>query len=482
MVSVYYKFKSSKDFHSIPIDGPFISVSAFKDKIFASKRYGNGNDFDLLISDVQTDQQYNDGSILIAANSSLLIRRTPGIPQLPIVIGGEKPKTEKNPSSVVKDLQEEEGFDSHDFGLDFNSIPKNSTLNPSNIHCKEEKIDYGFRFLPVKGFGKGQIPPQGYVCHRCKVAGHYIQHCPTNGDPRFDFKRGNPTTGISNAFASASASASTNSSCSVGNNIPLELYCPLCKKVMKDAVLTKCCFASFCDKCIRDLIVSMSVCVCQRKIVADDILPNKTVRDTISRILNQSGDTSSEANTEEKEIQQKKADSGEAEQKRKRKVYNMPNDSQWKISQHVGVDSYTTRNPYQAGICPEFMSPERNLSMLGMDANFAQLQKKLRASVITIGLRRPKLHLMHLQEHKQVPRDFKSSCFRALDLSSFMSLINLDFLILQILTPTEKDKPTSSSCRCLLCFSKANALNKSEFLIKPQKLKQNPQKPIAQRT
>jgi hypothetical protein len=37
---------------------------------------------------------------------------------------------------------------------------------------------------------------------------------------------------------------------SVGD-LPPELRCPLCKEVMKDAVLTsKCCFRSFCDKCM----------------------------------------------------------------------------------------------------------------------------------------------------------------------------------------------------------------------------------------
>ncbi|XWS10790.1 hypothetical protein CRYUN_Cryun38cG0027800 [Craigia yunnanensis] len=362
MALVYYKFKSSKDFHSIPIDGRFLSVSDFKAEIFASKIYGKGNDFDLLISDAKTDEPYADGSYLIPAYSSLLIRRVPGISPLPIVIGEEKLKIEPNPSSVVKDSQEEGGFDFHDFGLDFNSIPENSTVNPSNTHCKEEKIDDGFKLL--QGFGKCQIPSQGYVCRRCKVAGHYIQNCPTNGDPNFDFKRS--TIGISKAFASTSsssgiskssastfsssgiskASASTSSG-SVGENIPPELHCPLCKKVMKDAAMTKCCFASFCDKCIRDRSFSESVCVCQRKIVADDIIPNITLRVTINRILNlnQCGDTNS-ANTgseatsmkrkrlfADEVIQQNKLDSGEAEQKsttkRKRKAETYLQWRQW---------------------------------------------------------------------------------------------------------------------------------------------------------
>ncbi|PKI41548.1 hypothetical protein CRG98_038059 [Punica granatum] len=64
---------------------------------------------------------------------------------------------------------------------------------------------------------------------------------------------------------------------------------------MKDAVLTsKCCFNSFCDKCIRDHIISKAMCVCgATNILADDLLPNKTLRDTINRIL-ESGNSSAE--------------------------------------------------------------------------------------------------------------------------------------------------------------------------------------------
>lgn len=33
------------------------------------------------------------------------------------------------------------------------------------------------------------VPPRGYRCVRCGVEGHYIQNCPTNGNPEFDRKR-----------------------------------------------------------------------------------------------------------------------------------------------------------------------------------------------------------------------------------------------------------------------------------------------------
>ncbi|KAF2304176.1 hypothetical protein GH714_028329 [Hevea brasiliensis] len=45
------------------------------------------------------------------------------------------------------------------------------------------------------GFRK-KTPREGYICHRCKVPGHFIQYCPTNGDPNYNFKRVRPPTGI----------------------------------------------------------------------------------------------------------------------------------------------------------------------------------------------------------------------------------------------------------------------------------------------
>ncbi|KAF2304209.1 hypothetical protein GH714_028572 [Hevea brasiliensis] len=69
------------------------------------------------------------------------------------------------------------------------------------------------------------------------------------------------------------------------SDLPPELLCPLCKQVMKDAVLTsKCCFKSFCDKCIRNhLIIFKLKCVCgAANVLADSLIPNMTLRDTIN--------------------------------------------------------------------------------------------------------------------------------------------------------------------------------------------------------
>jgi hypothetical protein len=55
-MAVYYKFKSARDYDSIPIEGQFISVMNLKEMIFESKHLGRGTDFDLMISNAQTDE------------------------------------------------------------------------------------------------------------------------------------------------------------------------------------------------------------------------------------------------------------------------------------------------------------------------------------------------------------------------------------------------------------------------------------------
>ncbi|MQL81922.1 hypothetical protein Taro_014371 [Colocasia esculenta] len=362
-MAVYYKFKSAKDFDSIPIDGHFISVANLKERIFEAKHLGRGTDFDLMVSNAQTDEEYVDEAMLIPKNTSVLIRRVPGRPRKPIVAEQEEPKVEEDKLDVLQakssmsiaessamKIPEESEWD--EFGNDLYDIPEvlpvqasNPVVNippPSKVD-EESKIKalvdttaldwqrqiqenfgagrgfgrgMGGRMMGGRGFGRGggglvrKTPPQGYICHRCNVSGHFIQHCPTNGDPNYDIKRVKPPTGIPKSMLMATPDGSYAlpsgavavlkpneaafekeieglPSTRVATDLPPELRCPLCKEVMKDAVLTsKCCFSSFCDKCIRDYIISKSICVCgATNILADDLLPNKTLRETINRIL-----------------------------------------------------------------------------------------------------------------------------------------------------------------------------------------------------
>ncbi|KAH9607123.1 hypothetical protein KSS87_005051 [Heliosperma pusillum] len=316
--------------------------------------------------------EYPDEAMLIPKNTSVLIRRVPGRPRMTIVAQPDEPKVEtevvddqlaNSSNFMTADSLVMNNFEASDFDDVFGNelyatIPEVTTGQSSNQmqdSAPPSKADEDSKlkaFLDSsgldwqrqggdgygqgrgftrggrgggRGFGLGRgiglerkTPPQGYVCHRCKVPGHFIQHCPTNGDPTFDLRKVKPPTGIPKSMlvptpdglyslpSGTSAVLKPNeaafekeieglpSTRSVGD-LPPELHCPLCKEVMKDAVLTsRCCFRSFCDKCIRDHIISKSMCVCgANNILADDLLPNKTVRDTINRIM-ESGNSSAD--------------------------------------------------------------------------------------------------------------------------------------------------------------------------------------------
>ncbi|URE38493.1 DWNN [Musa troglodytarum] len=396
---------SAKAFCSLPVDGPSISVANLKLRIFHSKGYGKGRDFDLTVMNAQTNEEYVDDTVMIPKGTSVLIRRMPWPKGKSIVVGepyvyafslhelflelpleqlSQKVQkiakmftqsgTSATESSSYKFPDES---DSCDFEEAFSAIhnevadqPSNQVLSrseedrrikalvdtpaidwqsqPKDVYYSEGSTGRAWGGRVACGFGDGLVgfkkPPAGYICHRCKMPafkavclnifllygftflpcsktkfvcsipfsspGHFIQHCPTNGDPNFDIKKMKPATGIPRSMLLAAPDGSYSlpdgvaavlkpnesvfekeiegipSVCRV-SDLPPELNCPLCKKVMKDAVMSsKCCFASFCDKCIRDHIITKSMCICGAKhLVADDLIPNVTLRETIDSFL-----------------------------------------------------------------------------------------------------------------------------------------------------------------------------------------------------
>ncbi|KAJ4975402.1 hypothetical protein NE237_000508 [Protea cynaroides] len=335
---VYYKFKSSRDYSSIPILGNFISVRKLQSKIFESKRLGRGTA--LILINAQTDEEYLDESMLIPKCTSIIVRRIPTGPRMSIVVEQNR---QKSIDDKVKSLQANSSFDAaepsvikspeelelDDFGDDVYAIPKvlpimssspvpldapslSATDEDSKIKAlictpaldwqrQIQKCFYSNRGSGrgagggmIGGLGYGQAglqqmtPPQGYVCHRCNVPGHFIQYCPTNGDPNYDFRKVKPTARLVSVLNEATLEKEIEGLPSTKSvtSLPPELHCLMCKEVMIDAVLTsKCCFTSFCDRCIRNHIISNSMCHCgATNVLADDLLPNLTLRETIKTI------------------------------------------------------------------------------------------------------------------------------------------------------------------------------------------------------
>jgi len=264
--------------------------------------------------------EYVDGNTMIPQNSTVLVHRLAGHPTdaintSPIVLENDGMASNKTvaestlKSSAITETDDEEvaairnvidaaeikwgdsssggGYDGEQLGR-HNVRPSEGEAPPPGYVCRICHIPGHFiRHCP----SGSKPPPPGYICHKCGVPGHFIHSCPNYGDRKYDSRRTRSLIPIVSSFDDGiPAERVQGMSSSASDSLPAELHCPLCKKVMTDAMLTsKCCYDSFCDKCIRDYIIAQATCICGVEILADDLIPNQTLRSTISSMLSSRG-------------------------------------------------------------------------------------------------------------------------------------------------------------------------------------------------
>jgi hypothetical protein len=76
-MSVFYKFASSKEFDACSFEGPSIQLSNLKKLIIEQKKLGKATDFDLLVTNAQTNQIFKNEYEQIPKNTSVIIQRVP---------------------------------------------------------------------------------------------------------------------------------------------------------------------------------------------------------------------------------------------------------------------------------------------------------------------------------------------------------------------------------------------------------------------
>jgi len=215
--AIHFKMKSEKDFSTLSFDGDFLKVSDLKLLVVEKRKLNYGDGFDLVITDAQTNEEYADESTLIPKNTSVVIKRVPG--QKPGGILSQQTLARRNERYAEKDLAKNN-----------NNNNKNSTSVESSSGDKTKhggnNISSSGGDQPRQVAGEGEDerihsvvdsstitysqrprftqhnpvfdrpPPPNYRCHRCGKPGHWIHHCPTNGDPNFDIVRVRRPTGI----------------------------------------------------------------------------------------------------------------------------------------------------------------------------------------------------------------------------------------------------------------------------------------------
>ncbi|KAG9443018.1 hypothetical protein H6P81_018872 [Aristolochia fimbriata] len=309
-MAVYYKFKSAKEFSAVSIPGSFISVGSLKERIAEIHRlplFGKKG-CEIVVSDAETHEVYVDEKTLIPRCASLLVCRVPIVRSSPLFTAGfEEPKISDH---KVKEDLEHPSDTTGSSTVTYSSI----SLETCKLPEKLEHDDFGaeiFTSIIVPALdappcteaedcwkSTWKIPPPSYVCHRCNIPGHFIKYCPTNGDPGYDFggidmksecgaSDGSSISASKSNKASSQREKQSLSSTQVAEIIAPGLCCPVCKTLMKEAVFaSKCCFYSFCDRCIKEHVISKCVCTCgAAKVHVGEFVPNVTLRELINHIF-----------------------------------------------------------------------------------------------------------------------------------------------------------------------------------------------------
>ncbi|CAN8061289.1 unnamed protein product [Agarophyton chilense] len=219
--SIHFRFKSAKEFETLSFEGDFLKVADLKVAIVERKKLNFGEGFDLEISDASTSDVFHDENSLVQKNTSVIVRRIPGLKQGGIL--SQQEMAAKNERYAEKNVSR--GFnvsksDGNAAEAQDNAIPK--TIEGEDEAARIESLvmqsaaydQYpqqprgrynrgGHRSRAYGNHGhrkphpdRAPRPSHNYVCHRCNKPGHWIDECPTNGDPKFDKIKVRAPTGI----------------------------------------------------------------------------------------------------------------------------------------------------------------------------------------------------------------------------------------------------------------------------------------------
>ena len=346
-MSVFYKFKSAKDYDTIAFEGTSISLGRLKQSIATQKKLPKTMDYDLVLENAQTGEVYKYEQDMVPKNTSILVKRVPlarsgaSANNNPSA-NSSQATTMPTPSNATSSnatigsakssltgsvFSRSTSGSSNPSGASFSSVFSGAaSANQPQQSNEDERLKAMLnateQWIPETSSQQHhhsqarRIPPPNYICHRCKKSGHYIQNCPTNGDPKYDIKKIPKATGIPKSFLKLVEDpkpadlngalvmpggglarvelSETDFSKAVGKrsdldlkDIPKEFQCPLCLKSLTDAVKMPCCKTNYCNNCITHTLIHDTNFTCPNckspKQTIDALQPNIELRNRVDR-------------------------------------------------------------------------------------------------------------------------------------------------------------------------------------------------------
>ncbi|KAL9249449.1 E3 ubiquitin ligase PQT3-like-like protein [Drosera capensis] len=263
-MSINFKFRSSATFDAVDLRGrSSITIRDLRSEILSKKHLNLCPDVELLISDID-GREFDDEDIQLPSGSSVIIKRVPAgslpPPRACNVSVGNSETRKANDFNMLQPCQVKVQVDEFDdFGAGFYSPP--DQYLPAVVHnVDEQKCSIG---------GDNKAPV---------VSSDALKDPSANEGSTLEVKSDDKVDECAKLARASSASLAVTRIA----DLPYELKCPLCRALLKDAVMIPCCQHSVCLVLSREgkcPICSLSKCR------QGDLLPNLSLRQAIGRFL-----------------------------------------------------------------------------------------------------------------------------------------------------------------------------------------------------
>lgn len=192
-MSVRFKFKNDLEFVTLPTDGFNISVRDLKKSIIRMKKLGRITDFDLTVTNQQTNETFDDEEELIPKNSTLIIARHP----LP---SGQKKVWEEESAAAILAASGSTapsngstgGISSFVSSFDDENKSEEDKLTTMMSNSTEMYDQRNWVMMQGRRTYAGSVPYRNFRCSKCHGSGHWPTECTIA-----DLKK---TTGIPRSF------------------------------------------------------------------------------------------------------------------------------------------------------------------------------------------------------------------------------------------------------------------------------------------